>query len=748
MEKIKIFVILVISIFFFLASSFAINPNLKDNASLRDTVDRQFFEKAKKSQGIFNLYSYKGKNYLEIPFFKLQKEYFVSLQVSKGISIYPFLGGLTLPVFETISEYADCIYFYSKSSDYKDDLKDGDIIEIHIYSKNLKYRSSFNSASSNLLKKSFSDNLIAKVKGFYMKGSIYVDLDQLVAELPLSVNSPAFSKNINVKLNSLEEVKVFPKNMILYISFLVSFKPRMDFVDSLNLLSNNKTILALNIFECQNDNYKPREYDPRVGYFSTQYADVSSTEGKDGYRTIKKYINRWDMDKGLTIWIENTFPAEYRDDVKEGILEWNKAFNKIGYDNPIKVEIQPDDADWEPEDIRYATVRYQDVNLTAFAIGPSIALPTTGEIVDADVVFYAPMIRIIKSRFDYYYDIILPSVIKYQTNPLYKMYYELFMKSSSSLLTIDQVYKILKSGMEDLETLENQEFNHIDFCNYSLEKLENTIVGLTSIMISDPNFYNLNKEKFAKDYIKDIIIHEVGHILGLRHNFKASSFVTLEQLQDEKYTSEHGICFSCMDYNPLNVHYKNDKPYFTRDVFMTKIGQYDYWAIEYGYTKDENSLKKIASKVSLYYGPDEDIFALDPNIRSFDLSSNPYKWYENLSNVNRYVINNANYRLYKNGVNPELVYLALNSSLNSYIDIKLQNLVYYLLGKHFNRTFFGDYNKTSVEMIDSKLRDFVTNSIIRDLSMDQPLISSNSFSNAVIFGSFEWGSRSKTSKTL
>ncbi|MFN3995787.1 MAG: zinc-dependent metalloprotease, partial [bacterium] len=694
MKTIKIFVILIIYISFFLASSFANNPNLKDNASFRNTIDRQFFEKARKNQGIFNIYSYKEKNYLEIPFSKLQKEYFVSLQVSKGISIYPFLGGLTLPVFETTSRYTDCIYFYSKSSNYKDDLKDGDIVEVQIYSKNLKYRSSFDPASSNLLKKSFSDNLIAKVKGFYREGNIYIDLDQLVAELPFSVNSPAFSKNINVKTNSLEEVKVFPKNMILYVSFLVSFKPRMNFVDSLNLLSNNKTILALNIFEYQNDNYKPREYDPRVGYFSTSYADISSTEGKDGYRTIKRYINRWDMDKGLTIWIENTFPTEYRDAVKEGILEWNKAFNKIGYDNPIRVEIQPDDADWEPEDIRYATVRYQDANLTAFAIGPSIALPTTGEIVDADIVFYAPMIRIIKSRFDYYYDVILPSVIKYQTNPLYKVYYELFMKNSSSLLTIDQVYKILKSGIEDLETLKNQEINHTDVCTYSLEKLENTIVGLTAIMISDPNFYNLNKEKFAKDYIKDIIIHEVGHILGLRHNFKASSFVTLEQLQDEKYTSEHGICFSCMDYNPLNVHYKNDKPYFTRDIFMTKIGQYDYWAIEYGYTKDEGSLKKIASKVSLYYGPDEDIFVLDPNIRRFDLSSDPYKWYENLSNVNRYVIDNANYRLYKNGANPELVYLALNSSLNSYIDIKLQNLVYYLLGKHYNRIFFGDYNKT------------------------------------------------------
>ncbi|MCS6956099.1 MAG: hypothetical protein NZM44_07080, partial [Candidatus Calescibacterium sp.] len=59
--------------------------------------------------------------------------------------------------------------------------------------------------------------------------------------------------------------------------------------------------------------------------------------------------------------------------------------------------------------------------MTAFAIGPSIALPTTGEIVDADIVFYAPMLRLINSRFDYYYEVVLPSALKWQINPIYRV---------------------------------------------------------------------------------------------------------------------------------------------------------------------------------------------------------------------------------------------------------------------------------------------------------------------------------------
>ncbi|MCS7244043.1 MAG: zinc-dependent metalloprotease [Candidatus Calescibacterium sp.] len=729
-----------ISLLILLSFAFARDVN-------QQKINKELLQKSKKIEGIFNIYKYKDKYYLEIPVDKLNKEYFVSLQVSKGLSLYPFLGGLTIPVFEPLSDYTNVVYFSSKQIQQKSELSNGDLIDINLYVKNLKYRSSIDEPSKKMLDKSFSDNLVLKTYATYVDNSIYVDLNQFSSQLSLSFHHPLYSKQIEVNFNDLKNVKVYDKNMILYLSYLVTFRQYnrlFDYANSLNLTSNNEVIFALNVFDYKNDNYQVREYDDRVGYFATTYSDVSSTEGKDGgYRTIKKYINRWDLNnKKLTIWIENTWPVEYRETVKEAILEWNKAFNRIGYNDPIEVKIQPDDAEWEPEDIRYPTVRYQDANMTAFAIGPSIALPTTGEIVDADIVFYAPMLRLINSRFDYYYEVVLPSALKWQINPIYRVCNEIVFKDPKTGININQLYNFV------WDTILNNENNYKDICTYPIEKMENAVIGLLSISLSNPTYYAVNKEKFAKDYIKDIIIHEVGHILGLRHNFKASSFVSIEQLQDESYTSKNGICYSCMDYNPVNIHYKNGKPYFTKDLFMTTIGYYDYLAIEYGYTRNESSLKQIASKCGIYYGPDEDIPVLDPNIRRFDLSSEGYRWYEDLSHVYKYVLENAPHKLSKVGNNPRLVYWSTRGAINAYTQVKLENIFYYLVGKNINRTFFGDNYRSNVQNLDPKLRDYVSNLVIKDLINEKPIITQSSLHNSIIFGSYEWGTTNVLTKTL
>lgn len=740
-ERINMFrIVLIIAI---LLISFVLSKEISQQRKLtqeisQSRISKEILEKSTKSEGIFNVYKYKNTYYLEIPIEKFDREYFVSLQVSKGVSIYPFLGGLTLPPFER--EYTECVYFSSREIKQKQNIKEGEQISVGFFVKNLRYLPSLDNASQKLREKSFSDNLILKIQGTYINNKVYIDLNSFVSDLKLFFLTPTYSKFYPEKItyNELEDVKTYQKNMILYISYLISFS---SYYNYLNLMHNNQFIVALNIFEYKNDSYIPREADERVGYFITSYADVSSTEGKDGYRTVKKYIYRWDLQKRdkLIIWIENTWPEEYRDTVKEAILEWNKAFNRIGYNDPIEVRVQPDDADWEPEDIRYPTVRYQDSNVNVFAIGPSIALPTTGEIVDADIVFYAPMLRIIKSRFDYQYDVVIPNAIKYQINPLYRFCYQLNVNKDS--LNLSEIYR------QFLYSLDN-DFPHDRVCTYAMEKMEHAVLGALSIMLSDPKYYEINKEKFARDYIKDIVIHEMGHILGLRHNFKASSFVSIEQLQDEDYTSKHGICHSCMDYIPVNIHYKNGKPYFTKDIFMTTIGEYDYLAIEYGYTKDDKSLKQIASKCSIYYGTDEDIFAMDPNIRRFDLSSEGYLWYNNLANVYKYIIQNAPYKLSKAGNNPKLVYWSTSRALNAYIESKLENLAYYLGGKHIARAFFGDTDKPLVKNIDSKFREHVSSIIINDLLSHKPIVDKDSLHNSIIFGSYKWGNTGTYTKTL
>jgi len=138
-------------------------------------------------------------------------------------------------------------------------------------------------------------------------------------------------------------------------------------------------------------------------------------------------------------------------------------------------------------------------------------------------------------------------------------------------------------------------------------------------------------EEFIGQAIKSVVMHEVGHSLGLRHNFKASSMLSLDQINDESITSKKGLSGSVMDYNPLNISRKGQKQ---GEFAMTTIGPYDYWAIEYAYKpidKDEaEELKKIAARspeADLTYATDEDLMmSNDPLVNAFDLGADPLRY--------------------------------------------------------------------------------------------------------------------------
>src|SRR5262249_10612180 len=126
-----------------------------------------------------------------------------------------------------------------------------------------------------------------------------------------------------------------------------------------------------------------------------------SSDSKD--TSFLRYVNRWRLEradpkaklsvpkKKIVFWIEKSVPFEYRGYVRDGILEWNKAFEKIGFRDAIEVR-QQENEDFDPEDINYNTFRWITTG-AGFAMGPSRANPLTGEILDADIIFDADMVR-------------------------------------------------------------------------------------------------------------------------------------------------------------------------------------------------------------------------------------------------------------------------------------------------------------------------------------------------------------------
>ena len=353
-----------------------------------------------------------------------------------------------------------------------------------------------------------------------------------------------------------------------------------------------------------------RAADPRVGLFSTTLLDFSD----DLQATPRqRVINRWRLEKKdpaaamsepvqpITFYIDRNVPLAYRETVRSAILEWNKAFEKIGFQGAVAAQQQPDDAAYDTLDFGYASVRWMlNADPVFGAIGPSHVDPRTGEILDADIAFEGMTVR-------------------------------------SARFTRSQVLAGGQAAMA--QAFLNPEpavptHQHSAWCQHAAFGSEQMGYALDVLQARgelEPD--SPIAQQFVLDYVKGTIMHEVGHALGLRHNFRASRAYTEAQLSDPEFTRAHGTTGSVMEYNPVNLARSGERAGMP---FHTALGPYDYWAIEYAYkplpagttpAAEKAELQRIAARSAeplLAYGSDEDAaFGLDPETLQLDLGADP-----------------------------------------------------------------------------------------------------------------------------
>ncbi|OYP28426.1 zinc-dependent metalloprotease [Rhodopirellula sp. MGV] len=134
---------------------------------------------------------------------------------------------------------------------------------------------------------------------------------------------------------------------------------------------------------------------------------------------------------------------------------------------------------------------------------------------------------------------------------------------------------------------------------------------------------------FIGPLLADLVAHEVGHTLGLRHNFKGSSRYTLDEINSEKVKGKETFTASVMDYTPINFRYESGD--VQGDYAMIDIGPYDYWAIEFGYTMDDKKLPELLKRCvepELQFATDEDTSGPDPLARRYDFAKDPLDYAE------------------------------------------------------------------------------------------------------------------------
>jgi hypothetical protein len=354
--------------------------------------------------------------------------------------------------------------------------------------------------------------------------------------------------------------------------------------------------------------FVPRLADDRVGYFIT----ARKRYGNDRLVSpFERFIERWNLDNGpITFYLTNEIPAEYRGTVRRGILAWNDTFAKIGHPNAIVVKDPPSEPGWDPDDARYTTVRWITSDQPNFsAYSPHVSDPDTGQIIRAEVVIDGESLRSIKRD---YIDRVLPAQRA---------------RANAYALAGDRL------ALEPFNLDGDPAGPRSEECSVEEDSVAQAALG-SMLLARNPRITQADRERYAQEWLFDTVMHEVGHTLGLRHNFQGSTQFTMRQLHDPAFTRAHGTTASVMDYTPANIAAPGERQ---ADYFPTHLGTYDYWAIEYGYRSFPNvrssadeavALSRIAARSTEpghAYGTDEDasVISIDPRIQRFDLSNDP-----------------------------------------------------------------------------------------------------------------------------
>lgn len=494
-----------------------------------------------------------------------------------------------------------------------------------------RYVEGGNKPVADVIKRSYGGDLIMrKIPIITKKGSDpVIDLDGLF-KADFAEIGPMGGGAVNSDLSKWAKYKAFPENVELSADLALmrgSVGKRTLFHYSISKIPESA------------NGYQPRIADDRIGYFLTVRKDWSKDHNA---RTLfDRYINRWRLEKrdpaaelsapkNPIIWyIEKTVPLPYRRWVKEGILEWNKAFEKCGFLDAIEV-IQQEDYDdrtkhLDPEDVRYNFFRWI-VTGRGFAMGPSRAHPLTGQIFDADIVFDDAMVRIYLSRYE---QLTAGEEGWAPFNPFMEAFYQAhpqwtFRSPRQRLLPNVRLKDDPDAAFHTNLMRQMHERGHpvCECASGMLHQMQFAGVAL------EAEGLGRNCEEFIGQIVKEIVMHEVGHCLGLRHNFKASTWLQMDEIKESNHAGEANVG-SVMDYNPPVISPRGQE----QGSFVTRtIGPYDYWAVEYGYRpvgkpyKDEKELlDKVAARVAeagLDYGTDEDTMGFispDPYSNRFDM---------------------------------------------------------------------------------------------------------------------------------
>ena len=583
-------------------------PKKKKEKSIKDLT-----KSSKKIEGLFTIYqdTITGSVKLLVKEDQLNKDFIYFSQIADGIaSVGAFRGNFKgSSVFNVKKHFNKIEFIVPNTSFYFDknnaisksasaNISDAIVASTKILATNDKTGEYLIDANGLFLSETFT-----RIKGPKFPGSS-----------PFAFNLGRFDKN----KSKINEIKNYPENTNIKTEYVYSNPTVLNGGGKDVTDGRNVSIKVFHTFmNMPEEDYSPRMDDARVGYFLTETNDMTTTSTVN-YRDM---IHRWKLVKKdanaaisepvtpITWWIENTTPLEWRETIKEGVLAWNVAFEQAGFKNAMAVKVQPDDADWDAGDVRYNVLRWTSSPNPPFGgYGPSFVNPRTGEILGADIMLE-------------------------------------FLHFTNRVFA-DKLYNVASSNMkletlDELETTKFFEKQNLNFCSMGHVMHENMQLGTAVLQATGAT--DLDLDALKKEGMKSLIMHEVGHTLGLNHNMKASQLFSPEQLADAAFIKGKALTGSVMDYAGINITNDRSKQGQYSDM---AVGPYDVWAVQFGYQDFKNdsemdALLNESTKPELIFGNDADDMrspgkAIDPRVMIGDLSNDPITY-----SINRFELVNS-----------------------------------------------------------------------------------------------------------
>jgi hypothetical protein len=357
---------------------------------------------AKSDAGLFTYHLVKTKHYFEIPSDLLDKEMLIVSRIAgitQGIS---FGGaGMKSRPQQVVRWQKVGNKILLRSVSYNSVANENDPIYKSVKNNNFEpIIMSFKIAAINKEKK----NYVIEVSRLFTSDVA------MIGPLSSGQKRRFGVRRLDKSRSMISRVKSYPKNIEVrhILTYMATKLPSNAITGSLSLEMNQSMILL------PEKPMKPRYFDARVGYFSVR----QTLYDKDVHEAKRRqFITKWRLEpkdpeafkrgelvepvKPIVYYIDESTPVKWRKYLKQGVEDWQKAFEKAGFKNAIIGKYAPtkeEDPEYSPEDVRYSVIRYV-TNPIQNAMGPHVHDPRTGEILESDIIWYHNVMKLLRNWF-------------------------------------------------------------------------------------------------------------------------------------------------------------------------------------------------------------------------------------------------------------------------------------------------------------------------------------------------------------